>query len=268
MTLHTRWMVGLSMLLLSVWSSACRAEARPQPPTPPVPEPIAGPAPTTSPIPSPLPPVSVPTPTGSASRATGMVDLHAHVFASAAFSGRWFWGQLEGEEKDALKTCSCDPRTHASAGGLVFREAVSVIPGITMGDTGFHCDKRHGYPHYTGWPRWDTTAHVRYFEGHLKQALDDGLRLMVVQAVESLPLCEQVKKAVTKSPVPLSQVYECDWGDSFKSLERQVALAWDFDRRHEWVEIAKSPAEARRILGETTSDGGKKMVWVLGVEAD
>jgi hypothetical protein len=195
-----------------------------------------------------------------------MVDLHAHVFATAAFGGRWHWGRVEGKKEEALAACDCDPHTHASAGGLLFREAIGVIPGITDGDTGLHCKKRCGDATYAGWPRWDTLAHMQYFEGHLKQALDDGLRLMVVQAVESLPMCQQVEKAVTEPASP--DVYDCDWGDSFESLKRQIQLARHFDQKNEWVEIAESPADARRILSERTAHGGHKMVWVLGIEAD
>ena len=210
----------------------------------------------------PMAPAPMATPAPNAA----MVDLHAHVFGSAAFSGRWHWGSLEGPKEQALKPCDGNPETHAGAGGVLFREIVGEIKGITSGDTGLHLGKKCGDPSYTGWPRWDTVAHMQYWEGHLHQALDEGLQLMVVQAVDSLAMCQMVKKSVTK---PAStKVYDCDWGDSFKSLQRQIEMAREFDKSHDWVEIASTPAEARRIVDEGKKTGQKKMVWVLGIEAD
>jgi microsomal dipeptidase-like Zn-dependent dipeptidase len=205
-----------------------------------------------------------PSPTSPAG--TGMVDLHAHVFAKAAFSGAWHWGSLQGRQEEALAPCDGSPRTHAGAGGRLFREMVGEIKGITHGDTGWHLGQKCGDATYTGWPRWDTVAHMQYWEGHLKLALDDGLKLMVVHAVDSLAMCQMVAKGV-KKPAS-SDVFPCDWGDSFRSLERQIEMAKEFDKTHDWVEIAYTPADARRILEEAAASGQKKMVWVLGIEAD
>jgi microsomal dipeptidase-like Zn-dependent dipeptidase len=198
---------------------------------------------------------------GVARRLSGMADLHAHVFAVAAFGGRWHWGYVEGPEAEALKSCNGDPRTHAGAGGLFMREELGHIPGVTQGDTGKHCKVTHGSPGFDGWPRWDTVAHMRYWEGHLKQAYLAGLRLMVVHAVDSLAMCQMVEKAVTHPAS--SATYDCDWGDSYTSLTRQIEMAKQFVSRHkDWIEIAYTSADARRIIG------ANKMAWVLGIEAD
>ena len=210
--------------------------------------------------PSPRPVTDVPASTAVYAPVTGMVDLHAHVFAVAAFGGRWHCGRLEGPESEALKACDGNPRTHAGAHGWFLQEQFGRIGSITDGDTGDHQREKEGHPTFAHWPRWDTVAHMQYWEDHLKRAFDDGLKLMVVQAVDSLAMCQLVEAKVD-SPAS-SATYGCDWGDALNSLRRQLGMAADFAARKSWVEIARTPADARRIIASG------KMAWVLGIEAD
>ena len=192
----------------------------------------------------------------------GMADLHTHPFAEAQFGGRWFWGTMaEQDIAKALKACDGDWRTHAGIGGGLLSKSASEIKGITTGDTGQHKDTTRGYPNYTGWPRWDTVAHMQYWQGHIKQAFDGGLKLMVVYFTDSQALCQLAEKAVTFPPEG-RQVHPCHPGDSWTTIMRQTKLAKEFARNTDWVEIAYTPQQAREIIGRN------HMAWVLGIETD
>lgn len=104
----------------------------------------------------------------------GFADLHNHMLAEYSFGGAWFHGKHTGEEHHAMSDCSGNadfllkPRDHARTILPVLNEFIGKVPG-SDGDTGWHYGKRHGYPDYSGWPRWDTIAHQQVWEGHLKE---------------------------------------------------------------------------------------------------
>ena len=185
----------------------------------------------------------------------GFADIHTHQMAEYAYAGAWFWGSHQGAEWEALGKCS---------GGSIFGgdHATTKIPVLneflgkgklgTVGDTGVHYGRRWGYPFYTGWPRWDTIAHEQMWGGHLKQAYKSGLRLYVMSAVDFKPLCQLMP---TKN---MKYNYSCH---EMTGIDRQLQAAKDWaETNKKWVQIAKTPEEARTIINKN------KLAMILAIE--
>ncbi len=213
----------------------------------------------------------------------GYADLHLHMYGEEAFGGGWFHGQVDGPGEVALSLCDggspgdhgrlrdelsglfkgCDQDTIDAAaadvplfqavltlGGAGIGELLADIPG-SSGDTGEHADRTGGWPELPGWPRWDTIAHQQSWEGWLEDAYDSGLRVSVMSAVSLDWLCKALPPENVDRP-------QCDEMDDVRvQLERANAFA----ASHEWVEIALTAEDARRIIGED------KLAMVLSIEA-
>ena len=217
-------------------------------------------------------------------RLRGVADLHLHMFAEEAFGGGWFHGTVDGDEQTAMGPCDGgEPGDHAqirselaplipecrdvtieelqqlvplvativNGGGSVIGEFIANIPGST-GDTGEHADRTGGFPDYAGWPRWDGIAHQQVWHQHLREAYDKGLRIEVVSAVSFDCLCQ----ALPDENVTRPQCNEMD--DVILQLEMANRFAQDHS---DWVEIALTPADARRIVEED------KLALILSIEA-
>lgn len=104
------------------------------------------------------------------------------------------------------------------------------------------------------WPAWDAIAHQQVHTTWLKQAYDDGLRLMVMSALNNEAFCGLLPLA-NRAPG-----YGCD---DFENIVRQLAAAkkLDADPSESWYQIAYSAAEARSIINNN------KLAVVLSVEA-
>jgi microsomal dipeptidase-like Zn-dependent dipeptidase len=97
--------------------------------------------------------------------------------------------------------------------------------------------KRGGFPDYKGWPRWDTIAHQQVWEGFLKDAHQKGLSLIIVSAVNFKPMCMFMPKSNRK--------YSCNDMDA---VDVQITALHKFIDDRNWVELALSPAHARKII--------------------
>ncbi len=216
-------------------------------------------------------------------RIEGVADLHLHMFAENAFGGGWLHGEAVGEASVALAECDGgEPGDHAwikedvvpllgtcpditveelalqvplvgslvLGGGGVVTEFIATMPGTT-GDTGEHADRSTGFPDFSGWPRWDTIAHQQSWEGDLKQAYDDGLRVEVISAVSFDWLCTALRPENLERP-------QCNEMDDVRV---QLQQAQDFADANDWVEIALDASEVRRIVEED------KLAIILSVEA-
>lgn len=216
-------------------------------------------------------------------RLRGVADLHLHMFAEHAFGGGWFHGSAVGPGDVALAPCDGgDAKDHAwlqeelapilgtcpgvtleelalqvplvgtivLGGGPLVTEFISVVPG-SDGDTGAHPDRKSGWPELSSWPRWDAIAHQQAWEGQLKQAYDGGLRIEVVSAVTFSWLCEALPDENVVRPA-------CNEMDDVR-VQLQAANA--FAAANDWVEIALTAADARRIVEED------KLAIILSIEA-
>ncbi|MEZ4382621.1 MAG: membrane dipeptidase [Nannocystaceae bacterium] len=213
----------------------------------------------------------------------GYADLHLHMFAEDAFGGGWLHGAALGDPAVALALCdggspgdhgrvrdditdliaTCDQATIDEAslqapllavllsiGGDELSNLLGEIPG-TKGDTGEHLDRTGGWPELDGWPRWDTIAHQQSWEGWLKDAYDSGLRVEVVSAVSFDWLCRAAPTENVARP-------QCDEMDDVRV---QLDKANQFAAANDWVEIALTAEDARRIVAED------KLALILSIEA-
>ncbi|MCP4163135.1 MAG: peptidase M19 [Deltaproteobacteria bacterium] len=192
----------------------------------------------------------------SVTTVSGFADIHTHQMAEYAYGGAWYYGSHKGSEDVALEKCTGGHifgGDHARTKYGVLNEFLGKAPG-TEGDTGWHFYKKSGFPDYTGWPRWDSIAHQQMWEGHLKQAHDSGLSLYVMSAVDFKNLCNTMPKSNIKPGL------KCD---DMSNIDVQLQAANDFAAERDWVEIATSPAEARKII----NDGKLAMILAIEVSA-
>jgi len=195
----------------------------------------------------------------------GYADLHVHMFSEAMFGGGWLYGIANHDDyRVALRRCSGNLATtdHAATRFGPLNEFLS-DNGVTDGDAGWHWGKRRGWDErswpfkqedWEHWPSWDAIAHQQVWQGHLQEAHRQGLSLTVVSAVDFRPMCEVMenRKAI------LMKDGRCN---EYTSIKWQLQEANRFAATHSWVEIALSPAHARRIIA------AGKLAMVLSVEA-
>lgn len=104
------------------------------------------------------------------------------------------------------------------------------------------------------WPAWDAIAHQQVHTGWLHQAYRDGLRLMVMSALNNEAFCLFLPLA-NRAPG-----YDCkDMANVIRQLDAAKALG--SDPTTPWYRIAYSAAEARDIIRDD------KLAVVLSVEA-
>lgn len=185
----------------------------------------------------------------------GYADLHNHLFAELGMGGGWLHGRVEGLESQAMAGCDGNEQlfgiysTHGSVNIPFISWLIAKVHGAT-GDTGYHPRKKSGYPDYKSWPRWDTLAHQQSWEGHLKHAHQNGLVLTVASVVSFEFVCHLIPKR--NRYVPCSE---------YESAMAQIDAIHRFAKNNsDWVEIAKTGSEARKIIES------KKMAIVISVE--
>lgn len=206
----------------------------------------------------------------------GAADLHLHLFAEEAFAGGWLHGSANGplsacdgglppssharvrqDLSDLLKLCS-------ASGGGVDLSSVPILKDLfaiggaaasellaktesTDGDTGLHLFQRTPGRE---WPRWDSIAHQQAHKDWLQAAFRGGLKLAVISAVSNGFLCSALPATNRKRPC-----------DEMADAELQLQMTKDLARANpSWLEIAYSPADARRII-----EAGK-LALVLSIE--
>lgn len=215
---------------------------------------------------------------------TGIADLHLHMFAEEAFGGGWFHGTVLGDGPTALGPCdggnpgdhgvlrdnlgelfdTCEHLdlddirskvplysavTSENSGPLV-SEVIASIPG-SAGDTGNHIDRRNGWPSLEDWPRWDVIAHQQAWHRHVEEAYEEGVRVEVISADTLNWLCRALPDENVTRP-------ECD---EMEDIKAQLVAANEFAESHDWMEIALTPEDLRRIVRDD------KMAVVLSIES-
>jgi microsomal dipeptidase-like Zn-dependent dipeptidase len=176
----------------------------------------------------------------------GFADLHAHFMAHLAFGGNGFWGkpyepEHPGEEGMQYALASCEP-VH---GGLI-----NINPEFGHPAGG-------GWPNFDIWPRFTTLVHQQAYIDWIYRAYLGGLRLASCLAVNN-----ELLGSRSDSIAPY---------DDRSAISTQIAgmkkMVQYIDEGcggtgKGWMQIAYSPADARRIIGEN------KLAIVLGVEVD
>jgi microsomal dipeptidase-like Zn-dependent dipeptidase len=104
------------------------------------------------------------------------------------------------------------------------------------------------------WPAWNAIAHQQVHTTWLHQAYQDGLRLMVMSALNNEAFCAFLPSRNRSSG------YDCkDMANIVRQLDAAIALG--ADPNTPWYQIAYSAAEARNIINQD------KLAVVLSVEA-
>lgn len=215
-------------------------------------------------------PAPSPIPKTSGLPVTGFADLHLHhTMQLSAFGGGWYWGSHDGPESVALQPCD-GGKQHArqQLSKIPFGRCIDsgLIPKLTKfadknfpnlvgkstgaGDVGLHPSRKNGYPAFDGWPRWDSIGHQQAWSGWLREAHQHGLNLVVTQATDFGPLCNLIP--------PENRQFACD---EMTNVDIQLNAEIEFAQNNSsWVEIALTPADARRIIR------ANKLALVLGIE--
>jgi microsomal dipeptidase-like Zn-dependent dipeptidase len=190
----------------------------------------------------------------------GIADLHTHPMASLAFGGLLFWGEADGPIAEALGPCTS---AHGLAGTglptptswgtgnvlLAYFESTGYQSGLQNWLHPGHAVG--GYPSFDGWPRFTTIIHQQMYIDWIRRAYEGGLRVLVAHAVNNELLAKEFGGWKKKKH------------DDRTAVEVQLAAMKAFVARHsDWMEIACTPADARRIIREN------RLAVVLGVEVD
>ncbi len=188
--------------------------------------------------------------------AYGFADLHNHQFAYLGFGGKAFWGGVYGDIAQQLPWCT---PAHGPGGidDVLGNTMRTLAYGLPLPASLGH--KVGGYPQFDGWPRWDSVSHQAVFEDWLYRAVEGGLRLMVMLAVNNEYFCEHANKAPGRG---------C--GD-MEAVDLQLQAAKDMEAYIDaksggpgqgWYRIVHTPDEARTVIA------AGKLAVVLGIEVD
>lgn len=199
----------------------------------------------------------------------GYVLTHEHPMVAMSFGGNYAFTGAENNYRHGIMVdgytaqCSgCLPgRTdcdHGEFHGTLFEVLGQVAPDI-----------QGHFPHYG--PNQRSFSHVKYSTEWVREAFnpttpqhqDARMRIMVAYAVENEVMCDLLYEANLGNGGTGGDGWECQRGDSFQSLERQVNAikAWAAENSS-WMEIAYSASEARHIVQRG------KLAIIIGIEAD
>ncbi len=178
----------------------------------------------------------------------GFADLHTHQVANYGFGGLFFWGDPVSPASHALQPCD---QAHGPGGTQDFI-------GTAMGQGANH--RTGGHPHYDGWPMWYSINHQQMHVDWLKRAVDGGLRLMVLDAVNNELYCEIYRKAAWLTNCDDMALAEFQISQA-KGIEGRVDAA-NGGQGKGWYRIVYSASEARNVISQG------KLAVVLGVEVD
>lgn len=115
-------------------------------------------------------------------------------------------------------------------------------------------DRRQHNREKAAWPSWDAIAHQQVHVDWLQQAHQDGLRLMVMSALNNEAFCAFLPQQ-NRAPG-----YDCsDLANVVRQLHAAVAVG--ADPSTSWYQVAYTAAEARQLIQQG------KLAVVLSVEA-
>jgi microsomal dipeptidase-like Zn-dependent dipeptidase len=180
----------------------------------------------------------------------GIADTHTHPCSQLGLGG-----VVYGDPAAPLGALGpCDGAAHGGGYELLdgaMRVSRQVVQAATAPALQLPDDRHHpgGAPSFEHWPRWDDGTHQQYHQDWIRRAYDGGLRLMAALAVNNQLLSRLM-------------------GEDHETLDRDaVDHQLDAIRRlvaaNSFMEVARSPAELRRIVGRDD-----RLAVVLGVEVD
>ncbi len=207
----------------------------------------------------------------------GYVDLHTHPMSHLGFGGKAVYGAPDVDILMPAGTLRCNSSAKRAASMTEALESCNSAHGgwgldntcgdyvraaiIRLGldkdfrgnlpfDQNLHGDHQHaGYPLFPAWPHHSSILHQQMWWEWLKRARDGGLRVMVALTVNSETLAE-----LLNGNAPY---------DDKSVADLQIDEMKHFVGRHrDFMEIAESAADVRRIAGEG------RIAIILGMEVD
>jgi microsomal dipeptidase-like Zn-dependent dipeptidase len=180
----------------------------------------------------------------------GYADAHVHIPASLRAGGQ----VISGENFDRFgitQALGRDEDVHGPNGSLDITGNL-LKTGVPVGthDT-------HGWPTFTGWPRFDTYTHQQIYYRWLQRAWLGGMRLAVAQTVEDQPLCDIEPRKSHSCDETETIVAEID---ELRALQRYIDAQSGGPGRG-WFRLVYDPAQARRVIKRG------KLAVVIGVES-
>jgi hypothetical protein len=167
----------------------------------------------------------------------GFADTHAHPTSQEGFGARTLIGNPAVSLGETYNGVAC------AALHLANPFVIAADPHLVG----------MGYPDFVGFPRFNSKTHQQQHIDFLKRAWQGGLRLYCALAVNNMYLPTRAVgtfkdgRALDDETVVFREL----------DLMKQIAAS-----QSSWMEIAKTPQEARRIIHEG------KLAVVLGVEVD
>ncbi|MBX3233866.1 MAG: membrane dipeptidase [Labilithrix sp.] len=176
----------------------------------------------------------------------GFADTHAHPLSQHGFGTHVLVGQNEGPFDAALADCR---REHGTRGLGVDGKAGAMMALFEPSTDGLPGHVTGGAARFEGWPWFATQTHQQMHVDWIRRAWRGGQRIMIALAVHNELLAREFRGAEPKDDMP--------------AAVKQLVETRAFVGRHgDFMEIAETPADARRIVG------AGKLAVVLGVEVD
>lgn len=180
-------------------------------------------------------------PNQSQTVAKGIADLHVHMFANDGFAGGWFTGDPAAEHEALFEQCE-----NGETWPWLKAFVEDIDPYISSFLVRDHC-----VPKSKSFPKWNDLAHQQVWGEDLKKAKESGLSLMVMSSVHSYTLCQIL-------PDSRKRFESCeDQGNHLRQLQNAKQMI----EQNDWIELATSPEDARRIISED------KLAVVFSVES-
>ncbi len=175
----------------------------------------------------------------------GFFDSHAHPAADEAFGKKYYVGKCNTSLEQTWSNLLCF-QNHASPQNHTYTDEFT-------GAFDPHIVGVGGWPYMIGYPRFNGKMHQKYQADLIKRAWQGGLRILCALGINNMYLTSRALGHGDNGE-PL---------DDESVLYRQINIVKEMARQNnDWMEIAYTPGDARRIIKEG------KLAVILGVEND
>ena len=192
----------------------------------------------------------------------GFADLHAHPAIERAFSGKLIWGSaIDGAPVDATELPvidSCPVETHDHDASSPVDRAVGTLVYPQVAAVAHFAHAPVGAVEPTdAWPNARDVIHQQMNVASIRRAYEGGLRLMFASTTDS-----QIIAQLLNGP-DFVNGFVPDPEADFQSAKSQIELIQQIvEQNSNWMWVARSPREARDIIG------GGRLAVVISLEMD
>ncbi|TAL47306.1 MAG: hypothetical protein EPN92_05025, partial [Chitinophagaceae bacterium] len=186
----------------------------------------------------------------------GFADTHTHPMFYLGFGGKTMLGNINVPLEEAMSSEEC--RKYHGIDKVIAAAITGMLPimqegtGLAVAVSDFH--ESDGYPNFSGFPKFNVKTHQQMHISWIKRAYEGGLRLMCMLSVTNMFWTTRALSPGCLPNLPIDD--ETTALLAIEEFKKVIAANSD------WVEIALTPADARRIILSN------KLAIVLGVEMD